>query len=294
MNQLMVGAILHPLELHSTSLKLSKICKWHESLKTRMHKTASNLYNLCKHYLCYMTGKYVLDDPDVNTSYQPKKIGEPKSLSILCLHTVLVLGPHCDHSLETPRILAKTTLDPGISTLCICRCKPRFVSSITSTKQPKYIYIYIYKYVRFNLSVNSAITDTNVGYIVDIVVFVACICIPIIGYEKKGLPVSDSWILSGVCFSKINTDVSKIVRNCFQIGTKSINIITQPYLSDLGNLFFLHFLHFSSISNLSTKKISGPWNFIQLLFSETSNLWNFNPRTGWRIITCKDLTFFKN
>ena len=104
---------------------------------------------------------------------------------------------------------------------------------------------------------------------------------------KKGLPVSDSWILSGVCFSKINTDVtdvSKIVRNCFicfQIGTKSINIITQPYLSDLGNLFFLHFLHFSSISNLSTKKISGPWNFIQLLFSETSNLWNFNPRTGW-------------
>ena len=72
MNQLMVGAILHPLELHSTSLKLSKICKWHESLKTRMHKTASNLYNLCKHYLCYMTGKYVLDDPDVNTSYQPK------------------------------------------------------------------------------------------------------------------------------------------------------------------------------------------------------------------------------
>jgi hypothetical protein len=57
---------------------------------------------------------------------------------------------------------------------------------------------------------------------------------------------------------------------------------------------FLHFLHFSSISNLSTKKIPGPWNFIQLLFSETSNLWNFNPRTGWRIITCKDLTFFKN
>ena len=72
MNQLMVGAILHPLELHSTSLKLSKICNWHESLKTRMHKTASNLYNLCKHYLCYMTRKYVLDDPDVNTSYQPK------------------------------------------------------------------------------------------------------------------------------------------------------------------------------------------------------------------------------
>ena len=156
----------------------------------------------------------------------------------------------------------------------------------------KYIIIYIYKYVRFNLSVNSAITDTYVGYIVDIVVFVSCIYIPIIGYEKKGLPVSDSWILSGVCFSKINTDVSKIVRNCFQIGTKSINIITQLYLSDLGNLFFLHFLHFSSISNLSTKKISGPWNLIQLLFSEISNLWNFNPRTGWRIITCKDFTFF--
>ena len=55
-----------------------------------------------------------------------------------------------------PLELHSTTLDPGISTLCICRCKPRFVSSITSTKQHKNdIIIYIYKYVRFNLSVNS-------------------------------------------------------------------------------------------------------------------------------------------
>lgn len=42
-----------------------------------------------------------------------------------------------------PLELHSTTLDPGISTLCICRCKPRFVSSITSTKQHKII-IYIY------------------------------------------------------------------------------------------------------------------------------------------------------
>ena len=57
---------------------------------------------------------------------------------------------------------------------------------------------------------------------------------------------------------------------------------------------FLHFLQDHASQNGQPKKISVPWNFIQLLFSETSNLWNFNPRTGWRIITCKDLTFFKN
>ena len=198
-----------------------------------------------------------------------------------------------------PLELHSATLDPGISTLCICRCKPRFVSSITSTKQHKkiiyiYIYLYINKYVRFNLSVNSVITDTNVGYIVDILVFVSCICIPIILYKKKAFPSQTHGFYLGYVFPKITLMSQKLSDFFFQIGTKSINIITQPYLSDLGSLFFLHFLHVSSISNLSTKKISGPWNLIQLLFSETSNLWNFNPRTGWRIITCKDLTFFKN
>jgi hypothetical protein len=111
-----------------------------------------------------------------------------------------------------PRILAETSLDPGISTLCICRCKPRFVSSITSTKQPQKR-TYIYKYVRFNLSVNSAVTDTNVGYvgyIVDIVVFVACICIPIIGYEKKAFPSQTHGFYLGYVFPKLTLMSQKL------------------------------------------------------------------------------------
>ena len=66
----------------------------------------------------------------------------------------------------------------------------------------------------------------------------------------------------------------------------------QHPLSSYSPFYIFYIFHPSQICQ--PKKISGPWNFIQLLFSETSNLWNFNPRTGWRIITCKDLTFFKN
>jgi hypothetical protein len=60
------------------------------------------------------------------------------------------------------------------------------------------------------LSVNSAITDTNVGYIVDIVVFVACICIPIIGYEKKAFPSQTHGFYLGYVFPKLTLMSQKL------------------------------------------------------------------------------------
>ena len=118
--------------------------------------------------------------------------------------------------------------------------------SNTHTNIYIYTYIYIYKYVRFNLSVNSAITDTNVGYIVDIVVFVSCICIPIILYEKKAFPSQTHGFYLGYVFPKLtlmSQKLSDFFPNRNQINKHhhpTIPVRPGEFILSTFSTFFIH------------------------------------------------------